>query len=71
MKKSKKKTKKSKKESKNPKKSIALENFLKLVEEKDVEKLVKYFGKYGIDPTLARLNLAGFISEEIRDLSRK
>lgn len=54
---------------KKSKKNIALENFLKLVEEKDVEKLVKYFEKYGIDPGLTRLNLDNLIAEEIKDLS--
>ena len=47
----------------------SLDNFLKLREEKDTEKLVEYFEQYGIDPTLARLNLDNLIAEELRDLS--
>ncbi len=47
----------------------SLDNFLKLLEEKDTEKLVEYFEQYGIDPTLARLNLDNLIAEELRDLS--
>ncbi len=54
---------------KNSKKRIALENFLKLVEEKDTENLVKYFEKTGIDPVLARLSLDLLVAEEIKDLS--
>ena len=46
-----------------------LDNFLKLLEEKDTEKLVEYFEQYGIDPKLARLNLDNLIAEELKDLS--
>ncbi len=47
----------------------ALEKFLKLVEEKNTEKLVEYFKQYGIAPKLAELNLDNLIAEEIKDLS--
>lgn len=46
-----------------------LDNFLKLLDEKDTEKLVEYFEQYGIDSQLARLNLDNLIAEELRDLS--
>ncbi len=46
-----------------------LDKFLKLIEEKDTEKLVEYFEQYGISKQLARLNLDNLIAEELRDLS--
>lgn len=51
------------------KKPQALEKFLKLVYENDLEKLTAYFANYGIDPEFTVLNLDSLIAEEFEDLS--
>jgi hypothetical protein len=48
----------------------ALENFTKLVNEGNMEKLAEYFKQYGIHPDITRLNPIPLIAEELRDLSR-
>jgi hypothetical protein len=55
--------------SKHPKQSKAYLDFLRLVEEGNTEKLTAYFSRYGIDSSLAKLNLNALVTEELKDLS--